>query len=64
MKAEPVDPLAMDMGEDEVDYEPDRLNEEVRDSDYGSRSNVHTMKSIRYRRRRAYNLTKPKAQNR
>lgn len=29
VKAEPVDPLAMDMGDEEVDYEPDRLNEEV-----------------------------------
>ena len=29
VKAEPVDPLAMDMGEEEVEYEPDQLNEDV-----------------------------------
>ncbi|KAL5492454.1 hypothetical protein ACEPAI_3901 [Sanghuangporus weigelae] len=29
VKAEPIDPLAMDMGDEEVDYEPDRLNEEI-----------------------------------
>ena len=28
-KAEPVDPLAMDVGDEEVDYEPERLNEQV-----------------------------------
>ena len=31
VKVEPVDPLAMDMGDDEVDYEPEKLNIEVRE---------------------------------
>lgn len=29
VKDEPVDPLQMDMDQDELEYEPDRLNEEV-----------------------------------
>jgi symplekin len=29
VKDEPVDPLQMDIDEDELEYEPDRLNEEV-----------------------------------
>ena len=31
IKDEPVDPLQMDIDEDELEYEPDRLNEEVSD---------------------------------
>ena len=31
VKVELVDPLAMDMGDDEVDYEPEKLNIEVRE---------------------------------
>jgi symplekin len=30
VKDEPVDPLQMDIDQDELEYEPDRLNEEVR----------------------------------
>lgn len=29
VKVEPVDPLAMDMGDEEVEYEPDRISDEV-----------------------------------
>ena len=29
MKAEPVDPLAMDMGDEEVEYKPDRISDEA-----------------------------------
>lgn len=29
VKSEPVDPLAMDVGDEEVEYEPDRLNDEI-----------------------------------
>lgn len=35
VKAEPVDPLKMDIDEEEIEYEPDKLNMEVR----GNRSN-------------------------
>jgi symplekin len=29
VKDEPVDPLQMDIDQDELEYEPDKLNEEV-----------------------------------
>ena len=32
VKEEPVDPLAMDMGDEEVEYEPDRISDEVNEA--------------------------------
>lgn len=29
IKEEPVDPLQMDMDEDDIEYEPDRLNDQL-----------------------------------
>ncbi|KAJ6591683.1 Symplekin tight junction protein C terminal-domain-containing protein [Mycena vulgaris] len=41
VKDEPVDPLQMDIGQDELEYEPDRLNEELSgDDDLGKPESV------------------------